>query len=259
MEPTQNTSVWQQQARAISWEFAKGSFFGGIVVSVLTPAIYFKNMVMGGEPIVWANCGRGIGLNAFSVVPTTAVAMSVNELLIRLFDGNISENNKFAISAFSGGVSGLVCNPMEALVQNLQASKQQTTMQQIWKMAGYKRLLRGSCATFARESLYFTGYNVLTSWLALRILSYTNNPVLATGAGAVFAGIFVGALTTPLDFIRAQKQSQVTSRIKALTVQQIFANHGWKGFMRGWRQRSLLVCAPATLMMQAKNMLPNNA
>ncbi len=189
---------------------AKGAFLGAGVVTAITPLLYIKNRLQTEQKVVPAHLMRGAPLLALNIVPQTAVAISVNELMKRGFKEEKLTSAQKAVAAMTAGAfAGAVSAPMEFVVQNYQNSWRSSllkTAQAAWKEEGVFSFTRGSSALAVREAMYAGGYLVLAGSIKDKVQKKVKSEVGATVIGAAFSGLIVGAITNIPDVFRANKQ-----------------------------------------------------
>jgi len=238
-------------------DFVKNATLGSGVISVVTPLIYFKNMAQIKQKPVVRDCLRGVVLNGASYVPTSAVAMTINGMLL---PDEATDMQKIILSVASGGLSGLVSCMPENVVQNMQASKYPVTAKEVIQRAartnGYSVLWRGASAVMVREAMFAPLYLSLVPILSEKMNEYNpSHTVTNVLICSVIAGSVGGVMTTPLDVIRANKQRKITKKGDAPSVAKILRRVGWRGCFNGARPRSAAVIAATFLMTEGKRLM----
>ena len=192
----------------------KGATLGAGIVAIVAPLLYFKNMKQTKQPIVLRHCYRGAPVMAFNVVPQTAITLGANSLIKKHFfhkdDGeDFSTNEKLIAATTAGAIAGIASAPCEFVVQNYQ-NKWRNSITQVVRSAFMEKgpavFMRGASFLALREGIYAPGYLVLTKIFSDMFKPHIKNEYAADGAGALAAGAIVGAVTSPPDILRANKQ-----------------------------------------------------
>jgi len=192
---------------------SKGAALGSGIVTVVAPLLYMKNMLQTKQPIIPSHCYRGAPLMALNVVPQTAITLGTNSLIKRYFfkkkSDELTNSEKLIAATAAGSIAGVASAPCEFVVQNYQ-NGWKNSMSQVAKCAlkknGPSVFMRGSSFLAVREGIYAPGYLVLTEIISDLFKPHMKSEYAADGAGAVVAGAVVGAITSPPDIFRANKQ-----------------------------------------------------
>lgn len=197
------------------WDMIKGVGTGSFVAYTLAPILYLKNRRQTGQKFIRSDCMKGASLLALNVVPQAVIALTINGLLNKWFlkknDGEpISSTQKIASAFIAGGASGIASTSFEFGVQNLQ-NKWKPTIMQVYKCAIKQKgitavFATGSLALMFRELIYAPGYLVGAQWISNKLQPNIKNEIARDVCGAAVAGGIVGALTTPIDTLRANIQ-----------------------------------------------------
>lgn len=235
-------------------EGAKGSAIGSGVIAAVSPWLYAKNMKQINAPRIAADSTRGASLSAGSFVATTTIQMGINKGGRTLYAGdrNLTTMEEFAITGVCGGVAGLLGSTApESVVQNHQKTGISVAQvaRNIYAQGGLPRLMAGGSVVFSREGFFAQGYGVAAKTVGSVISPYVGDSrVVADTIGAAVSGAVVGAVTNPLDLMRARKQGAAMSAGTIPSYRQIVCQEGVQGLSRGTLARSKVVAAATTLM-----------
>lgn len=231
----------------------------GVGVSLLNPFFYAKNMRMIQAPFSIRHCFRGTVINATTSIPQAAVQITTMQLMMRALypdkgEKDLTDTQNLLRATVAGSVSALFTVPVELIVQNIQKLKQDgyhsaRICKEVVKVNGLRGLMGGSGALIGREIIYVVSYKILAEKIS-RIFAHLFSPSPVTDlVAAGTAGAVGGAITTPLDFMRAIKQDQAIKR-RPQSYRQIIASIGVKGLFRGVAERSLAIALACIVMNQ---------
>jgi hypothetical protein len=196
------------------WDGVKGGMLGGLVVTCTSPLLYAKNRWQTKQLLIFKDCMKGAPLMALSVIPQAFIVLSVNAYMQNKIANNnggreLTNGEKFCTAIFAGGISGAASAPFEFGAQNLQ-NKWQKSLREVFTVAvnqkGPRILFTGSIALIFREAIYAPGYIFASHWLSGKLTPYIQDKTTRDVTGAALAGAIVGAITAPLDTLRANKQ-----------------------------------------------------
>lgn len=249
--PSHHT-IFQQAARDL-WQ---GSALG-IGVSFLNPFFYAKNMKMIGAPFNVKHCFRGTVINATTSVPQAAVQIATIGIMKKLLMYHDRKDSSslwqgIAATCVAGVASGLITVPVELVVQNVQKSKQsgftsRKTLQKVFRINGFCGIFAGTGALTGREIIYVASYHILAEKISSIYSSIFGNSLVTEIFGAGTAGAISGAVTTPLDNLRALKHDQAVSRIPE-NYRKMTLKIGYSGLFRGLAERSFAIGLACIIM-----------
>lgn len=268
VQPTQHQPSTQQEATASNkpqsfaffQEAVKGGAVGAFVVMFVTPGIYFANMKILKQPPNIRDCMRGVFLSAFTVVPQATLQMSIRDCILRALYPQLIESQRPSLlhdmycSAVAGGVSAIATVPVELIVQQVQKNQQmraQNVVGLALKAGGARRLWTGGLALGLREALWACAYLSASNTVASVYKRHMQNQKWAEIMGAATTGACVGALTNPLNVLRALKQDQFL-RLTVESYWKIIAREGVRALFRGVQYRMPGVAVACVLMKEGK-------
>jgi solute carrier family 25 (mitochondrial 2-oxodicarboxylate transporter), member 21 len=160
---------------------------------------------------------RGIGVQASTVAPITAIQFLFNGMLqdaiLKSRHGasntnkDLSDVEMIAAAAGAGAMSAVVYSPVDLLTiqqQKLGLDSVGKTIQSLVGSYGVRGLYRGFWSCVGRESLYTAGYlglaPVITSRLVQDVPSLQDKPLAASIIGACTAGTLAAITTHPVSY-----------------------------------------------------------
>lgn len=231
----------------------------GVGVSLLNPFFYAKNMRMIGSPFSIRHCLRGTGINAATSIPQAAVQISMMQIMMRsLFhdkeESCLSTVQNIARASAAGTASGLFTIPVELIVQNIQKLKHKgydskKVAREVIRVNGFRGLMYGGGALTGREIVYVASYTVLAEKVNGLFSLIFGQTRVSELLGVGTAGAIGGAVSTPLDYLRAVKQDQALTR-KPQSYGELISSAGIRGLMRGTTQRCLAISLACIVMNQ---------
>jgi hypothetical protein len=165
---------------------------------------------------------RGVGVNAISITPITALQYGVDTALmdmviqynksIGIKKKDISEWEQLAVAASAGAFSGLAVAPAELIMINQlkRGTSFLETSANVYKCGGVKTFFRGFTATAFREAGWTMSFLGLAPALKVVLQNdskfFSNNDVSANAFASVVAGQVGAILTQPSDTIKSRMQ-----------------------------------------------------
>eukprot|EP01116_Phalansterium_solitarium_P024152 TRINITY_DN8763_c0_g1_i1.p2 TRINITY_DN8763_c0_g1~~TRINITY_DN8763_c0_g1_i1.p2 ORF type:complete len:305 (+),score=78.55 TRINITY_DN8763_c0_g1_i1:101-1015(+) len=194
---------------------------------------------------------RGLGAMAAGAAPAHAMHFAVYEFLKGSLVGSRHEYHPIRVG-FAGicatAVSDAVMTPMDAVKQRMQLNVRHyrntiDCMRTVVRTEGVSALYAGYTTTLIMNIPFNTVYFATYEGLRLVLKRGTESEFdarahIIAGCGA---GSMAAAITNPFDVVktRLQTQGDVGKHYKGMldTIQTIYAEEGWAGFMRGWKPR----------------------
>eukprot|EP00041_Stephanoeca_diplocostata_P008353 m.123835 g.123835 ORF g.123835 m.123835 type:complete len:226 (-) comp17280_c0_seq4:192-869(-) len=190
-----------------------------------------------------------------------AYAGAISKLMSGGSNEPLSDGQTIAAALCGGGISGIICCPMELVViqqQRFGLSLLQTP-RRIVSEFGIATMMRGVSPTIGREALFTMGYLGLGPVLANRITKSTGvEGFPAKFGGSVCAGVVAATLSHPLDTIKTCVQGDLqrsTFGSLSETVGTLHADGGAKRFFSGWSWRTSRMILAIFIMGQCKERL----
>lgn len=231
----------------------------GVGVSLLNPFFYAKNMEMIGSPFSIRHCLRGTVINATTSIPQATVQISLMQVMMRTFFPNREESSlstvqHIARATVAGTASGIFTIPVELIVQNIQKLKHKgydsrQVTREVVRVNGYRGLMYGGGALSGREIVYVASYTVLAEKVTGFFSLFFGQSSVSEFLGVGTAGALGGAVSTPLDYLRAVKQDQALTR-QPQSYRELISRAGLRGLMKGTAQRSLAISLACIVMNQ---------
>ena len=119
---------------------------------------------------------------------------------------------------------------------------------------GYRGLFNGGGALVGREIIYVVSYKIMAENISKLYAKTFEKSRLTDVLGAGTSGAIGGAVTTPLDCLRAVKQDQSLVRTPESYI-KILNNCGYNGVLRGVAERSIAIALACIFMDQGSKIL----
>mmetsp|Transcript_1628 Transcript_1628/g.4460 ORF Transcript_1628/g.4460 Transcript_1628/m.4460 type:complete len:308 (-) Transcript_1628:80-1003(-) len=240
---------------------AAGAFGGALETCLQMPILTYKFCLQEGRqlPSTLGGWYRGVGVQAGTVAPITALQFMANGLLQRLVLGSyvstaaaspLTDTQRIGTAAGAGFISAVLYSPVDLLTiqqQRLQLSLV-GTIGSITQMYGMAGLYRGFLTCASREAIYTAGYLGLAPVVTHRLIRATNqsiDPLLAKVCGACLAGTAAALVTHPIDTVKTVLQSDM-DRHRWKTARQSFGKlleqGGVASLYRGVVPRTVRLC-----------------
>jgi len=266
--------------------FVVGGLAGVIETTCLQPFVYWKTMqqIRGRFSFDPTVMYRGVGVNAGSIGPISAVQYASNGLCVSLHH-NLTERNmtnaeSLVIAAATGGASSVVVSPAELLM----ISQQRTghtfvhtarhilvrpmvgqVLDSVTSTYNWKGLYRGVTATMIREAGWTFGFLGLAPKIKAGLRDdskfFHNSDVAASLAASLIAGQVAAILTQPADTIKTMIQSDrgIDRPMKYVSTfkvcQDLYQTSGVTAFWRGLAPRSLRCMGAVFILGEAQERL----
>lgn len=262
-----------------------GSLAGMVEVLVNQPQVFFKNGLQRGDSMqkMLAQVKQspkvlyaGLGVGMTCMVPTTAAQVGFNEALTQVMPGDDTAT-AVTRNAVAGGLSALLSNPAELVVnhqqqrqqhneqlrqnqKNLQLLRAQQLNTQAWstikelhEQHGAKVVMRGFTGKVLRDSPFCAGF--LTAYPKAKELYAQHNsdaqPWQATLAATAAVGPVITVVTHPFDTLSTKMQAE-----PAKPTMQVLADatkDGWESLIKGVVPRTARVMVAIPLMSAVKD------
>lgn len=235
---------------------AVGALGGVIETCLQMPLITYKICVQEGRPTPSTAAGwyRGVGANAASLAPITAVQVAANGALERVVTGGtrqMSDAETIGVAMGAGAVSAVIYGPVDLTViqqQKLEKGPLETVRAVSGKY-GAQMMFRGFASTVVREAIYTAGYLGLAplakTYLQQASPWFQERDLTSSIVGSCIGGTVAAMLTHPVDTAKTCIQADLegktfTSATRA--VQQVYAEKGIGGLYKGGAARTLRLC-----------------
>ena len=199
-----------------------GALAGATVELVLYPIDTIKTRlqaVRDSGTVHFRHLYKGVGGNIVGVIPACAMFFAVYEPSKRLLlpsnkEGPVLAPHLLAATA-AGLASSVIRVPTEVIKSRMQTGQFAGARQAVWHVLRYEGVRNGLFAGFGSfllrdlpfDAIEFTAYE----YLKISLASLRNRDELETDETAfvgAFAGMFTGAVTTPLDVIKTRLMTQ---------------------------------------------------
>ena len=208
---------------------------------------------------------RGVGVQAGTVAPITAIQMMVNGVLqgmaLRGEKRALTDFEQMYTAAGAGAISALVYSPVD--LTTIQQQKMNlnpvATMSAIVKDYGLQGVFRGFVSMAVRESIYTAGYlgaaPVITAQLSQMDI-FKGKEFVAGLSGACIAGTAAALLTHPVDTAKTCMQSDLSGATYSsarAAMPKLMAEGGVQAFYRGGAARTLRLCGAFFVCMTIRD------
>lgn len=210
---------------------------------------------------------RGVGVQASTVAPITAIQMFVNGLLQRVaLRGEaraLSDVESICTAAGAGAVSALVYSPVDltTIQQQKLGLNPLATFQHVVKTYGVQGVFRGYCSCAVREAIYTAGYlglaPVVTAQLSKNVGAFQDRPFAAGVAGACMAGTLSALLTHPVDTAKTCVQADLSGKTwptARFALPKLMNEGGIPSLYKGGMARTVRLCGAFFVCMSLRDM-----
>eukprot|EP00924_Labyrinthula_sp_SR-Ha-C_P007559 snap_masked-scaffold_110-processed-gene-0.4-mRNA-1 protein AED:0.06 eAED:0.06 QI:0/-1/0/1/-1/1/1/0/279 len=233
-----------------------GAVGGTLETALLMPIITYKFCKQEGRPYPkFPRMYKGVGIQAGSVAPLTAIQMAINGLtekymLSLLNSTQLNKSQTISCAALAGAFSALLYAPVDSIMihqQKLNLPPIQTISTLI-KTYGPTSIFRALPSTALREALYVGGYLGLAPVFTKEIMNmkgWENSFYLGSLSGAILAGVISNLLSHPVDTVKTLQQADMEKkkfRNSFISGKEVWKEEGIKGFFKGGFARTVRGC-----------------
>ena len=210
---------------------------------------------------------RGVGVQAGTVAPITAIQMCVNGvlggLMLRGQVRALTDAETICTAAGAGAISALVYSPVDLTTiqqQKLSLNPMQT-MQHVVKEHGVQGVFRGFMSCAVREAIYTAGYlglaPVLTQQLNQNVAAFKDKPFAAGLTGACVAGTLAAMATHPVDTAKTVMQADMHGSVypsARAALPKLMAEGGIPSLYKGGMARTVRLCGALFVCMSIRDL-----
>lgn len=240
-----------------------GSFSGALETCLQMPILTYKFCRQEGRSLPKSVSGwyRGVGVQAGTVAPITAIQFMTNGLLqkmVLLMDSTNDNNEQRALSdvetiataATAGAVSALIYSPVDLMTiqqQKLSMNPIQT-VRHILSNYGIRGLYRGFASCAVRESIYTAGYLGFSPVLLSHLMTKTDlfqDGLTAKIIGSCVAGATAAIITHPVDTAKTVIQADIGAKewkTARHAAKVLYTERGWNSLFVGVIPRTIRLC-----------------
>ena len=233
--------------------FAESIFAGGLAGAgeVFLPGHILSkwmNQAIKKESMVWKEVHEGFFTNLTAQFAITAVSHSVNvtgsQLIEHVQKSPLTQEQIVVMSLVSGVAAGVVdtiSNSIQ-LRQQRPEGKGEHAIQALSKLGVSS--LRGVTPTGIKEAKFALAWQCAAAQGEDFVAEYIDNKRIAKALGGAGIGVATAVVTHPWAVIRNTMQADVDAVIyktTVQTVQKIYTQEGFSGFIKGLSQRGLRV------------------
>jgi len=249
----------------------ENSCVGGIVGAMEIGATghafsYAMNRSIDGQPFLWKDLYKGVGVNAAAQMPITAVQNVVaaqGKKYFELYNNrSVNEVESCAVSYIAGMSAAVIdtaSNSIQLFMQN--PSNNGKSFLQVSKELGYKGMLRGYTPNAVlKEGPFTVGYQYLAPKWQLFFNQYIENKMMSDALGGAAAGVAVAMVTQPGAVLRNKMQGDLFSNTYSSTLQaahRTCTQEGVIGLFRGLSCRGPRVAIAVPLYVYYTQKLEN--
>ena len=249
-----------------------GAVGGALETCLQMPILTYKFCIQEGRTLPKSVGGwyRGVGVQAGTVAPITALQFAANGMLQSILQttrgvksqDQLSNIDRICAAAGAGVISALVYSPVDLITiqqQKLDLNPIQTAKYIVshYGMFGTSGLYRGFISCAGREAVYTAGYlglaPVLTAQFVPQCMDYIMNTappqdsqsLAVQFTGACIAGTIAAIITHPLDTAKTCIQSDLNSQTwhtARQSMRTLVATHGISSLYRGMIPRTVRLC-----------------
>ncbi len=233
----------------------RGGATGGFEVLCNQPLVTIKNDLQQGKQLSFrpTHLYRGLGVNAGSMMPITAVQMGAFELLKHCFyDENsqsLSDSEKLLAATGAGAISAGVSGPSELLMVQQQKNKATLgqTMCAVKKNYGVRVFARGMRFAAVRDGVFTGGYLAGAPALGSKFADAGLPEPLDALAGGACAGLVAAGVTHPADTIKTKLQADLAKE-SYKNARDVYAKEDMRTLYAGFTPRATRVVMATTVM-----------
>lgn len=204
------------------------------VVEQLTsqPLLYWKNSFQMGMPFTMNPLllYRGIGASVLNFSMLTGIQFQSSGMLQKLVAGDaakLSWNQELSCAFLGGAMSGPVCCALELTMIQQQrfGGSIFSTWSRIISTRGPQGMMRGLATSTGREAFYTAGYLGIVP-VSQKYCSQTfGNDWIGSVLGSIGGGLFVAALTQPMDTAKTCMQGDIERKKYTTTLATLRSLH----------------------------------
>jgi len=222
--------------------------------ALLMPVLTWKFCRQEGRPYPpFPGMYRGVGVQAASVAPLTAMQMVANGVYERLITGGSrkpTDSEVIACALGAGATSALVYGPVDMTMIHQQklGLGPVATVSHLMRNHGVASLWRGVVPTAGREAIYTAGYLALAPVFTKRLMrqeGWEESFFASAVLGSMAAGVLANVTSHPVDTVKTVLQADVTGARYTGMLQasaEIYREAGIGGFFLGGLARTIRVC-----------------
>lgn len=240
-----------------------GAIGGAVETCLQMPILTYKFCAQEGRafPATVGGWYRGVGVQAGTVAPITALQFVVNGILQSIVRGredanrDLTDFETISTAAGAGVISALVYSPVDLTTiqqQKLSLGPIATVRRIVADHGFINGLFRGFFATAVREAVYTAGYLGMAPVITSHLFNEESLPLfkhnhLTSGiAGACGAGILSALITHPVDTVKTVLQADIGAtqwKTSADVVPALFnSSGGIANFFKGVVPRTVRIC-----------------
>jgi len=217
-------------------------------------------------PSTFAGFYRGVGVQASTVAPITAIQFMVNGMLgstlLKGENRKLSDKETICTAAGAGIISSFLYSPVDlTTIQQQKLNKNPfQTITYLMKEYGTLSIFRGISSCAVREAIYTAGYLGLAPVITSHLTNtdyFKENRFLASVSGACAAGIIAATLTHPVDTAKTIMQADMsgtTWKNARSTTIILFNEQGISSLYRGFIPRTIRICGAFFVCMSLNEM-----
>ena len=218
-----------------------------------SPSSLFKSLLSNPK-----NLYRGLGVNLFCMVPSTAIQMAIDGKL-----KNLNDDKNIVIKTINNGIvgffSGIVCTPSELIVINQQkyAKSPLEVIHTLQKEHGLPIFMRGFIPKTVRDGVFVAGF--LNGYPQLKnSLGQKVHPFYATVSAIALVALPTAAVSHPFDTISTRMQANLDKKELSRFINayyEVIDRKGKKALFAGLTPRMLRIAVAIPLMSFVKDYL----
>ena len=213
-----------------------GTTIGLVNSTIVTPVVNYTNHTINqnthtGSPAVKFTCARAFdGLVCYNIsfILRISVALSLDSYILHKLSAycDIKKQHTLLSSVISGGIAGATATLSESIAQTQQLSKIKPSAKIIIETAyrhnGFFGLTRGMPEMVVRSAGLTAGYLALMPPLCQYIRQEIGDHLVADIFSAMICGLLVGAITTPPNNLRWERQHDLIKKGPAPAYTQLW-------------------------------------
>lgn len=251
-----------------------GAIGGALETCLQMPVLTYKFCLQEGRavpPAFSSGWYRGVGVQAGTVAPITALQFMCNGMLQKLIlqssnRSSLTEAEMMTTAAGAGAMSALAYGPVDLITiqqQKLNINSPLKTMKTLMAQhGGFATIYRGFWSCAAREAVYAAGYLGLAPIISHKLIhDYqvfdSSSPLTASIVGACMAGTLAAVLTHPIDTAKTCVQSDMTAKVwptARQAIPKLLASGGIASLYRGMVPRTVRLCGAFFICIMVRDL-----
>jgi hypothetical protein len=205
---------------------------------------------------------QGVGANAASMIPITALQVGLNHwlktLLLRSPEEKLSFSTQFLMAFSAGSIAAFVASPVERVITMKGNDRFQSQFSflsvghNILKQGGLWSLYAGLPMTMARDGTFTAFYLAVMPFLKKRMDPDNRYGLASSIVAGVGAGLAATPISQPFDVIKTGQQKNLIPQLWSQVFRDLSKTPKAAGFFSGMAPRGARVVSAVTIISAVK-------